>query len=234
MKQRLIIALLVIVCSTHVVVLHCQQTQQDQAKQLINAVVKKFKQVKDYKADVLITLDVDFVKAPPAKGTLYFKQPNKFRLISTDFAMLPKQSLNMSPVGILQSEDVTLIPSGTTVLQGKQCSIIRVVPNIDTGEVVAAKLYIEPNSALILKSETTTKKSGTLSMVFEYKSFLSNGLPDKMTIAFDVPEFKLPKSMSGDIASQDKNEKPKRSTGSVTITYTSYSLNKGVADTIFK
>lgn len=207
--------------------------QAQDATAIMQNVVKKFQQVRDYTATATITLDIDFVKAPPAKATLLFKQPSLFKIKSTDFAMLPKQSMNISPLGVLQGNNFTAISAGNAIVNGVNCVVVRVFPNVDTGDVVASKMYVDVANNLILKSESTTKKNGTVVMLLEYGSAKSFGLPSKMTMTFDVPEFKLPKSMSGDI-SNNESKKPRRTNGSVSVACSDYQINKGIPDSAFK
>ncbi len=204
------------------------------ANAVLQKAVAKIKSVKDYQASVDIILDVDFIKAPNAKGMMYFKQPNKFRLKSDDIAMLPKQGLKVMPLSFLQNGDYDALPAGTALYNGVQCTVVKVIPRSDSSDVVASKMYIDPTTNLILKSENTTKKNGTLTIMLEYGSAKQYGLPSKMTVTFDVPEFKLPKSMSGDISGSSKENKPKRTTGSVIIECKDYKINKGLDDSVFK
>jgi len=224
--MKSIITLLVVCISYHI-------TLAEEPLAVLQKAIAKIKMVKDYEANVDIQLDVDFIKAPKANGTMYFKQPNKFRLKSEDIAMLPKQGLTVMPLSFLQNGDFDALPAGTTQFNGIQCVVVKVIPRSDSADVVASKLYIDPTTSLILKSESTTKKNGTLIIMLEYSSAKQYGLPSKMTVTFDVPEFKLPKSMSGDISSSPKENKPKRTTGSVIITCQNYKINKGVADSVF-
>jgi hypothetical protein len=213
--------------------LGASKLQAQDANAIMQNVVKKFQQVRDYTANATITLDIDFVKAPPAKATLLFKQPSLFKIKSTDFAMLPKQSMNISPLGVLQGNNFTAISAGSAMVNGVNCAVVRVFPNVDTGDVVASKMYVDVTNNLILKSESTTKKNGTVVMILEYGSAKSFGLPSKMTMTFDVPEFKLPKSMSGDI-SNNEPKKPRRTNGSVIVACSDYQINKGIPDSTFK
>lgn len=202
------------------------------ATQILQKVIKKFQAVKDYEADVALQINIDFVKAPNAKGKLYYKQPNKLRLKSDDFAMLPKQGLNMTPLAMLQGNAYRAYPHGNATVNGVNCTVIDVLP--DTGDVIRAVLYVDTKNDIILKNETTTKKGGTVTMLLEYGDARQYALPSKMTMTFDVPEFKLPKSVSGDITSEDKPNKKKNTTGSIIMTCWNYKINKGVPDSVFQ
>ena len=78
--------------------------QQKDAVKILDAVKEKFNKVKDYQADVIGKLDISFAKVPDTKATVYFKQPDKVKIDSKGFAMLPKQSVNFSPVEMLNGD----------------------------------------------------------------------------------------------------------------------------------
>lgn len=206
-------------------VLHAQD-----AKQIISQVSKKLQLVRDYSAAVKITIDVDFVKAPETKGMVYFKAPNKFRLKSDGFAMLPKRSVNLSPFTMLSDASITSIYVGSQKTAGVDCHVIKIIPSDANAEYVLSTVYVDKQKLVILRSETTTKK-GTINMDISYGSTIQYALPQSVTFQFDVPKFELPKSMTGDVHKKDTSKN--RATGSVTLSYSNYQVNKGVDDSVF-
>jgi outer membrane lipoprotein-sorting protein len=61
-------------------------------------------------------------------------------------------------------------------------------------------------------------------------------MPNEVKINFSVPEFSLPKTMTGDFK-DNKENKPKskdgKTEGTVIIKYSDYVINKGVSDKLF-
>ena len=70
-----------------------------------------------------------------------------------------------------------------------------------------------------------------------YGKYITYGLPDKILFSFNAKDYKLPKgiTMDFDEATQPSDlDKLKDKKGKVEITYTSYVINKGVDEAVFK
>ena len=74
-------------------------------------------------------------------------------------------------------------------------------------------------------------------MEFFYGQYANYSLPDKVIFAFNTKDYKMPKGITlefDDDMSKDVKEKMKGKKGKVEITYTSYIINKGIDNSIFK
>ena len=72
-------------------------------------------------------------------------------------------------------------------------------------------------------------------MELDYWKYLNWGLPDKVAFIFNTKDYKLPKGITFEYE-KGKKEPPKveNTKGKVEITYTSYQVNKGIADAVFE
>ena len=71
------------------------------ADDLINLIVKKITYVKDYSVSANIKADIPLIKVLPVNATIYFKQKDKFKVVSKGIAILPKQGTRFySAIGI--------------------------------------------------------------------------------------------------------------------------------------
>lgn len=209
--------------------------QSPDVNALIGKVKDKLNKVQDFEADVTIKVDVEFLKAPESKAKLYFKQPNKTKLESTGFAMLPKQGTGL-PVAMLLEGNYTALYSGKETTNGKNLTIVKVIPASDTGDVILSTLWIDEKRSVVEKITSSTRR-GTVQLDFTYKEYISLGLPSTVKISFDLPNFSLPKTLTGDIGGSDNSAKKtppsKQVKGSATLWYSKYSINKGLSDSIF-
>lgn len=208
--------------------------QQKTADDLINSVIINFNRVKDYTVDVEIKVDVDFLKVPDAKAKIYFKQPDKIKLKSEGFALLPKEGLDFSPAALVK-KDYTTIYEQDVKLNGKSTSVVKIIPVGETSNIILSTLWIDPIDNIIRKIESTTKTNGTFSIEFYYDESLEYPLPEKMVFSFNVDKLNLPKTLSADGLPQSKKRKiPDGPTkGYVIVKYSNYEINKGIPDSFF-
>jgi hypothetical protein len=70
---------------------------------------------------------------------------------------------------------------------------------------------------------------------YTYTDQAQFGLPSTMIFEIDVKRFKMPKSVAANIHQTDKRDDSKKDKqGKITVYLTSYKVNKGISDNIFK
>ena len=230
MKKNIIICLVLIVVSV-------KGTAQN-IDALILKVKAKLEQVNDYVAEGKMRTDVAFIKAPLGKIKLYYKKPNKLKLVKEKgISILPKGGVSINATSILSMTNYTAIDAGEAVVSGTKTKIIKLLPLDENSEIVITTLYIDEAALLIKKSTTTTKENGSFEMEMFYGTYANLGLPDKMIFSFNVKDYKMPKGVTLDFDDDLKPEeklKLKRKKGKVEFIYTNYTINKGIDDAVFK
>ncbi len=207
-------------------------SQEIDPYELINKVSEEFNKVEDYQVSVTITVDVNFLKVPETKATIYFKQPDKVKMNSEGFALLPKEGLNFSPTKLLQNE-FTAIHARSETIDGANCEVIKVIPLADTTGVILSSLWIDPELNVIRKIETTTKQAGTFEIDLAYNHSDLKNLPSEVKFIFNVENFKMPASMTGEFDKPKEKNKDESITGVVIVKYNDYKLNQGIEDSFF-
>ena len=199
---------------------------------LLERVKQKFSTVNDYEVNAHIKVDVSFLKVPDMDAKIYFKKPDKLKMDSEGFAMLPKQAFNFSPDRLL-SGNYSAIYVKQENIGNTPLEVIKVIPNDENSEIVLSTLWIEPGKNVIRKIESVPRKGGSFEISFNYSSNLNYPLPSSIEFYFDVPN--MPRGMNGPGGSRQqpkaKGSKPER--GSVSIAYSNYKVNKGIPDSIF-
>ena len=76
-----------------------------------------------------IIVDVDFLKIPEREAKIYYKKPDKIHVESEGFVMLPKEGLNFSPLGLLNSNYTSFYVKQDTI-DGIVTSVIKVIPRL--------------------------------------------------------------------------------------------------------
>ena len=205
---------------------------------LINKVSAKLNQVNDYVAEGSLKTDVSFIKAPSGKVKVYYKSPNKFKLKKDGgISILPKGGVSINMNSMVMTKDYVALAAGEATIDGVKTKIVKLLPTDENSEIVLSTLYIDEPNLLVRKAVTTTKENGTYEMAMMYSKYSSYGLPDKVVFSFNAKDYKLPKGITLEF---DEGEKPagldklKNKKGKVEITYTSYTINKGVDESLFK
>lgn len=208
------------------------------ADALIKKVKEKLAAVTDYQAEGTMRTDVSFMKVPESKVTIFYKKPDKFKIKKQDgISIVPKGGVNINLGTLFAGNNYTAVPAGKGQLDGSAVTIIKLLPLDENSDVVVSTLYIDEAAALIKKSVITTRENGTYEMEMQYGRYAARGLPDKMVFIFATKDYKLPKGLAFDY---DTGNQPKNNAsnsnqkGKIEITYAAYTINKGIADDIFK
>lgn len=228
---RCLVLFTVVLCGTTI-----HSFAQD-AAELIRKVKEKLEKVSNYEANGMMKTDVSFIKVPDSKITVYYKKPDKFRIKKENgISIMPKGSVSLNPGTNLSGNNYTTVAAGSGKIGDQPVSIVKLLPLDEKSEVVVSTLYIDEKELLIRKAVTTTRNNGTYEIEMSYGKYASWGLPDKVAFIFNTKDYKLPKGLAFDY---DTGEKPapvndKNQKGKVEITYSSYSINKGISDNIFQ
>ncbi len=211
-------------------IIHCQD-----GSILLEKVVSKISLVKDYSVDALIRADVPFIKISPVNAKIYFKQKNKFKVVSKGIAILPKQGFTEVNTFLLQKNSYMAVESGTKMIGELKTSLITVIPTNENSEFILAKLWVDPKNAVIISSQITTRSSGTVNVSYRYGSQIAFGLPSELIFEIDVKKFKMPKSIASDLnnSNSKKSNGKTDKKGTITIKLSNYSINKGISDSFF-
>lgn len=211
--------------------------QSKDGQEIIDKVKKKFGEVKDYQVDVKIIVDVNFLKVPPTEAKIFFKQPDKVKIKSQGFAMLPKEGLNFTPQSLFQKA-YTSFYERDEVVGGVNCAVVKVIPLGEVNEVILSTIWIDKQKYVIRKVESTTKMNGTFLIDLDYTPEEKHPLPAQMIFSFDVSKMNIPhQGMGGEEhsdADEPKKKKTKLDKGTVNVTYSNYKINTGLDDSIFE
>jgi hypothetical protein len=225
-----------IVCLAIFLTLHINA--QSNANGILRSVYNKMQKAKDYTVQAKIKVDMPFIRILPVDVTIYFKQKDKFKVESKSIAIVPRQGFDQVQKLLADTNSFTTMIQGRELIGNVQTSIINVIPLSDTNDLILAKLWIDLNQNVILKSQLTTRSSGTILTEYIYKTQIDFGLPDQMVFTVDVNKFKMPKNLSADMSKSEpeKNEKDKEKEnkkGKIFVELTNYQVNKGIPDNVF-
>jgi outer membrane lipoprotein-sorting protein len=208
-----------------------------QTDPLIEKVAQKLALVNDYVAEGTMKTDVSFIKASIGKVKIYFKKPNLLKVKKEGgISLLPRGGVSLTINTLLNTKGYTAIPVGTQILNGKNVRVIKLIPNDDNLDWVISTLWIDPVEALVYKTATTTKESGSYEITMQYGAYAQQGLASKIIFSFNTKDYKLPNGITlefGDDEPVSKQKALKNKKGTIEITYNKYTINKGIPNNIF-
>ncbi len=215
--------------------LSCVFAQEE--AELVKKVKAKLDKVTDYTAEGKLKIDVSFIDAPDSKVTVYYKNPDKFKVKKNGgISILPKGGISINVGTLLGNDNYDVVPGRNTQLNGVEVSVVKLLPQNESNDVVLTTLYIEEKNLVIRKAVVTTKENGTYEIELNYGKYINWGLPDKVVFSFNTKDYKLPKGITFEYekGNKRKEEVLKNKKGKVEITYSSYSINKGIDDKVFQ
>ena len=204
------------------------------ASDILSKVVTKLNTVKDYTVTANVKANIPMIKILPSKATIYFKQKDKFKVVSKGIVILPKQGFTEINTFLANKKSYIAVAGDTSKIGGVMTKLITVIPNGESSEIVLAKLWIDTKRSVIMKSQITTKSNGSVNTTYSYGDKVNFGLPSQLVFEIDVKAFKLPKSVAADINKTTTDKKVKANNkGMITITLTDYKVNTGLSDALF-
>jgi len=196
---------------------------------LLRNVRARFEKVHDYKADLRAELDIPGVRIPSMEATVYFKRPDKFRVVSERFAMLPRDAIAFDPTSL--SEDLyDAIIQGTEKIDDKMCVKVKLLAKSDTIRLQRIVAYIDREKWLIRKLSTDPGQGHSINAVFSYTRVGKEMyLPSVITLDMKIPAGSMHRRTG-----KDKDGKGKEKQASARLEYSNYSVNKGLSDDVFE
>lgn len=208
------------------------------ANGLLEKVRNKLNLVNNYEAEAVMKTNVSFLKVPQSNVKVYFKKPDKIKIVNEKgISFVPKGTVSINLNSVISGNNFTVIDAGYATINNKQAKILKLLPEDDNNNVILSTLYIDEKNAVIVKSKTTTKDNGTFELDMKYGKFIEYGLPDNVIFTFNTKDYKMPKGVTFDYdnaVQKNEEEKIKDRQGKIELLYSSYNINKGVSDEIFK
>lgn len=215
----------------------CGVEAQDDARELLRNVFGKLQKTRDYTANANITVDMPYIRIQPIDVKIYFKQKDKFHVESKGIAIIPRQGFDQITGILSDTNSYTAMVQGYENYSAIKAAVVNVIPLSDTSDVILAKFWIDPKHWVVMKSQLTTRSSGTIHIEYEYGKQIAYGLPDKMIFMVDVKKFRMPKKFSNGVNTNTPDRAvtgKEENKGTITVVLSNYQVNIGIPDSIFK
>lgn len=208
-------------------------SQIDESKRIIERVKTNIDLIQDYSADVKIKVDFPDAIIPDIAARIYYKKPDKIKVDSDNFLIIPKQSIKFGPDVIFQ-ENYTSVLTGETNIDGIKHFIIRIIPeDQNVGEFIT--IFVNSKNYTIKRISVLSARAGKVDIEFDY-ILIDNKfwLPRKIEALLETKGIKFPRLRQMEKERQQQKEnKQNNNLGRLTIEYSNFSVNKGIDDLIF-
>lgn len=229
MKKQLLLLSLFLVSALRLL------ASDPEAVALLSSVKKKYDMVNDYTASARLVTNVLFIKAPVSQVTVYYQKPDRL-LVKNEkgISFIPKGTVHINMNNVLGLTNFEAVLSGTELVDGVVCKVVKIFPLSEEESITRATLYIDADQLLVRRSVVSTKENGTYSIRMKYGAYTWCGLPSVVDMEFNTRDYKLPKgtTLDYDNGSSKKSGVPQK--GKVTIQYQRYNINKGVSAALFR
>ncbi|MFN8242673.1 MAG: hypothetical protein U0X40_01355 [Ferruginibacter sp.] len=217
----------------------CAGAGAQDVNQLVQKVKARLELVNDYEASGKLKTNVSFLKVPVANVKIYFKKPNQLKIKNENgISFIPRGAVSINLNNVFSSGKYSVLDAGNDKIGGQAVRVVRLLPEDDNADIVLSTLYIDEANQVILKSKTTTRENGSYELEMNYGKYMAYGLPDKVIFSFNTRDYKLPKGVTFDFddgsASKAQEDKSKNRKGRAEITISTYNINKGIPDGVFK
>lgn len=196
-------------------------------EQILKKIEENFARVQDYTVTLDVRVDLDRLKVPEMKATMYFKQPDKMHFESEGFALLPKEGLGLAAGSLSARFDVEGVREENHLLH------VSLKRKQDKAGVRPILLTVNPATWTVEQVTTSLRDGRVMTAVFEHQVLDGYRLPRSLTVtfAYDSTNVEPPDLFSQLPQNQRSPQIPRQ--GTIRITYTDYKLNTGLSDTLF-
>lgn len=204
------------------------------ADEVLRNVVQAFSGVEDFEVTLEGELNMDRLRVPRSKSTMYFKRPDMVHFVSSSFALIPKDAIVPNPALLVERYDAVM--AGREELDGR--SVFRLSLSAKDPKVRLRQLsvWVDPAHWTVARIESVPYQGRTLTFEFTYELQQSAyWLPVSLKATFGMLE-QTPDGNTSNAPSAapqlEEMQRPPRN-GWVLVTYSDYKVNVGLSDSLF-
>ena len=214
---------------------------------VVDKTQKQFEKAFDYQVTMKIELKVPGFRMPKKKYKVFFKQPNKLKIKSRGFGMLPKTGIFTSPKDNFDNlKNMRFISTdnnnGQVYIKGEVIvdSLKLKMPNeyAKLGFRPTVTVKIDTNNWVINNIITELDTLKLVEITNTYKKVDNNYvMPSASTVQYFIKDAKLSGWLKKDITSivgqNPLEQKSDMVEGKISIVYEDYIINRGIKDKVF-
>ena len=211
----------------------------------------QFRKINNYQVDMVISIAIPAFRMPKKKYKVYFKQPDKIKVKSRGFGLLPKTGMFTSPLenfsnlsNIRFSKDFSRTDPNEIMLVGDLVldSLALDVPNEYARLTFKPTVDVKVDTQNWVITQVLTKIDTV--KIMEINNFYdvvddSYYMPIRSTVEYYVKDARLSKWINKDIGTimgnnHSMNIESDMVKGLISVNYAKYRVNRGIKDSIFE
>lgn len=211
----------------------------------------QFREINNYQVDMVISIAIPAFRMPKKKYKVYFKQPDKIKVKSRGFGLLPKTGMFTSPLenfsnlsNIRFSKDFSRTEPNEIMLVGDLVldSLALDVPNEYARLTFKPTVDVKVDTQNWVITQVLTKIDTV--KIMEINNFYdvvddSFYMPIRSTVEYYVKDARLSKWINKDIGTimgnnHNMNIESDMVKGLISVNYAKYKVNRGIKDSIFE
>ena len=211
----------------------------------------QFREINNYQVDMVISIAIPAFRMPKKKYKVYFKQPDKIKVKSRGFGLLPKTGMFTSPLenfsnlsNIRFSKDFSRTNLNEIMLVGDLVldSLALDVPNEYARLTFKPTVDVKVDTQNWVITQVLTKIDTV--KIMEINNFYdvvddSFYMPIRSTVEYYVKDARLSKWINKDIGTimgnnHNMNIESDMVKGLISVNYAKYRVNRGIKDSIFE
>lgn len=211
----------------------------------------QFREINNYQVDMVISIAIPAFRMPKKKYKVYFKQPDKIKVKSRGFGLLPKTGMFTSPIenfsnlsNIKFSKDFSRTNPNEIMLVGDLVldSLALDVPNEYARLTFKPTVDVKVDTQNWVITQVLTKIDTVKIMeINNFYDFVDDSfyMPVRSTVEYYVKDARLSKWINKDIGTimgnnHNMNIESDMVKGLISVSYAKYRVNQGIKDSIFE
>lgn len=211
----------------------------------------QFREINNYQVDMVISIAIPAFRMPKKKYKVYFKQPDKIKVKSRGFGLLPKTGMFTSPIenfsnlsNIKFSKDFSRTNPNEIMLVGDLVldSLALDVPNEYARLTFKPSVDVKVDTQNWVITQVLTKIDTVKIMeINNFYDFVDDSfyMPVRSTVEYYVKDARLSKWINKDIGTimgnnHNMNIESDMVRGLISVSYAKYRVNQGIKDSIFE
>ena len=211
----------------------------------------QFREINNYQVDMVISIAIPAFRMPKKKYKVYFKQPDKIKVKSRGFGLLPKTGMFTSPIenfsnlsNIRFSKNFSRTNPNEIMLVGDLVldSLALDVPNEYARLTFKPTVDVKVDTQNWVITQVLTKIDTVKIMeINNFYDFVDDSfyMPVRSTVEYYVKDARLSKWINKDIGTimgnnHNMNIESDMVRGLISVSYAKYRVNQGIKDSIFE